>query len=783
MQAGGFTGAHLALHLNISSNTSSNSSSCREGHDWAHVIAADRYNDSTRVVCQGHHIHQFLADTDVSFVCCQCSESTSFVLAKQAFSQQVLDDLFAKRTIEDRIKILSILTTYAKGYLERNSKPINSKNAVFAKFIGGASPPALAAMKVLGFQLNPADEYYYPVDTTIIHPVSLLSQEKVTLLALEELLVTEWNLKKGMGQIEKGIVDVDAGSRLIFGWLGSEGDIGESPQEINSKISVTVVNVSSPPMPHLAEQYARLGCLPNASDEKIKFAFLKQLDDDFGSRSIYLDALIEIANSRTSSFTLPEFIAMERTKRNLHTTSELTTAYGLFSLPPPIAEVGDKYPAHLLTTLFQTRAEEQPALVDELRAGLKILAQDQGHEDAIDLFLETGFAPMGSSSDLMGVAGSPEPTRPIGLENFGNICYLNALIQFYLTIKPLREAVLSVYEDVKTPTTSPQRQVAGSKLPTLPTNNNSKKFLSLLKTLFLKLSEKGGETASVGVERELAVAVLSGSVSLSPPKSSQKMVGVDDEKAMDVDVPEVAVDNKDLLLNAQQDVGEFMDVFVDMAEKGFRSFGDEKKGDMVKRLFFGKTIQTLKYLDNSGAPTTAPTEDEFMYLMIDISHDIYTSLDSYFRTVPVDYENGKALRSVKLKSLPPVLTLQIQRVQYDVSQGQAVKSNQFLKFYDEIDLCGYFAPPENLTPKKYRLHAVLQHEGEAAYGHYKIYIRNHQQRKSWFLYDDSRVSLILESMVESTIFRDTTGSLANAYSLMYVDVDKVDETVQTFVRV
>lgn len=36
----------------------------------------------------------------------------------------------------------------------------------------------------------------------------------------------------------------------------------------------------------------------------------------------------------------------------------------------------------------------------------------------------------------------PAPAEPVGIDNIGNTCYLNSLLQYYYTIKPVRTMVL-----------------------------------------------------------------------------------------------------------------------------------------------------------------------------------------------------------------------------------------------------------------------------------------------------------------------------------------------------
>lgn len=81
------------------------------------------------------------------------------------------------------------------------------------------------------------------------------------------------------------------------------------------------------------------------------------------------------------------------------------------------------------------------------------------------------------------------------------------------------------------------------------------------------------------------------------------------------------------------------------------------------------------------------------------------------------------------------------------------------------------------TDLAYKLHAVFIHQGQANYGHYWIYILDHDENQ-WWKYNDSLVTKVNEE----EIYHDTTGSTANPYFLVYVDANKVNEFVETIVK-
>lgn len=69
--------------------------------------------------------------------------------------------------------------------------------------------------------------------------------------------------------------------------------------------------------------------------------------------------------------------------------------------------------------------------------------------------------------------------------------------------------------------------------------------------------------------------------------------------------------------------------------------------------------------------------------------DIYSALDSSFDIEQVDLEGREARRYLSISHLPPILQIQVQRVQFDRARSAAYKSNSHLKFDETIYLDRY----------------------------------------------------------------------------------------------
>lgn len=123
---------------------------------------------------------------------------------------------------------------------------------------------------------------------------------------------------------------------------------------------------------------------------------------------------------------------------------------------------------------FQNKALANDVDIRELRYAMKTIAEFRKSEILIN-FVKTGKI----DSSLL-----PAENWPAGLDNIGNTCYLNSLLQYYFCIKPLRDLVLSFDEDdFDLDEFSKSRKIGGRSVEPLEIPR-SNQFIYQLKRLF-----------------------------------------------------------------------------------------------------------------------------------------------------------------------------------------------------------------------------------------------------------------------------------------------------------
>ncbi|KZT62738.1 cysteine proteinase [Calocera cornea HHB12733] len=204
-----------------------------------------------------------------------------------------------------------------------------------------------------------------------------------------------------------------------------------------------------------------------------------------------------------------EVIADDRESARLHNRlrndadqrfgMDVDTAYGTLGVMP---ETDDE----MVLAVFQTRCSDAPGMTDRMLDALRSIATARASHRLLR-FLETGNPEADAPSST---AMAVPPDFPRGLDQLGNTCYLNSLLQYFYTIRELRENVVDnsklVDENELIESGALDTMRVGGRLVTKREISRSAEFVRLLGVLFTQLSV--ADTPSVTPELQLAKLAL-----------------------------------------------------------------------------------------------------------------------------------------------------------------------------------------------------------------------------------------------------------------------------------
>ncbi|KIM88808.1 hypothetical protein PILCRDRAFT_813789 [Piloderma croceum F 1598] len=406
------------------------------------------------------------------------------------------------------------------------------------------------------------------------------------------------------------------------------------------------------------------------------------------------------------------------------------------------------------------------------------------------------------------VQATPADGKRFGLENFGNICYANSVLQALYFCSPFRELVLQYPDPTLTAPQKPAATAAGA--PTsLPSTSASATRRKPERKTTAELLPTNGTThppappiPSSPVTLFSALRSLFVHISSNPANKGTIAPRAFIEKLKDV--------NSEFRNMNHQDAHEFLNFLLnriveEMMEDRKQQPPVTPSGDDLSSsvgTLFSPTIVTGTTSSNSG---TSPQDATLVHKLFEgiltsetrcLTCETVSSRDESFLDLSIDIEQNSSVtaclrqfsasemlcqknkffcdsccdlqeaeKRMKIKKLPNVLALHLKRFKYQEDVQKYIKLAYRVAFPFQLRLFNTVddAPdPDRL----YELFAIVVHIGNGPHhGHYVTIIRT---PATWLLFDDETVEPIKESEITKYFGESNSGS---AYVLYYQAVD------------
>ncbi|KAI9343369.1 hypothetical protein BD770DRAFT_398222 [Pilaira anomala] len=421
-----------------------------------------------------------------------------------------------------------------------------------------------------------------------------------------------------------------------------------------------------------------------------------------------------------------------------------------------------------------------------------------------------------------------EGERYFGLENFGNTCYSNSVVQALYYCKPFRQCVLNF----------PQASTAQICTPLYPSspsvNTNGHSYFPSTSSSSTSSSPAMNGTRVNGTSTPVKETIsnksrssVNGNIAGTPTIPIEKdqnniniAPGMEDtlfsslkdlfwkistnKKKTGVVAPvnfinKVKKENELFRSSMHQDAHEFLNytlnTIADDVQKFQQRVSEEQesihsdsssdptdttasskpKTTWVHQLFEGVFSNETKCL---SCETVTSRDESFMDLSIDVemNSSITSCLRQFSASETLCHKNKyfcdvccglqEAERRMKIKKLPNILALHLKRFKYQEQLQKYIKLTYRVVFPFELRLFNTSDDTED-ADRMYELWGIVVHIGSGPHhGHYVAIIKSNGQ---WMLFDDDVVTQIQEDDIQK-YFSDLPGS-GSGYVLFYQAVD------------